>query len=648
MSSAIRRLYYDHHNRIAHLPRVIVGTPDSLDPVISFSGKDHEYGFCTWSPCGQFVAAQREKAVEVRGRHTFELVSIMEPAETTLRLTGPLAYSPDGRSLACASDVSVVVWDIQTGGIAQQIECRTDNISIEWSPDGREIVTIGDWEAPSVNTYDIATGATLSIEKFRPGDSLHFWRYNGSLLVTAMRINLDTASIDTFEVGNSLTKIHSFSISASNNPGIPFSLVTSDSDSDISSSLATPDICRSLVISNSHISPSPATPNIFYSPLTSDGSFPSVTPDISFSSVTSDISFSSATPDISFSPATHHLSIRVDSGLRAFRRGYKLHLLRKAGRFFSHCYSADGSLFAASEENGVQIWKCSTEDYPSWKPRLERYSPWKIFRPQDCVNSSLQFLPTSSSLLVHSRSILQVWRLDDLPVEPSVSRTELQYSQLAGSSNYLMVYHPGKGIISTVDVHSKSPRQTIDPDVMVDALVVINNVLLVKGGGEVIAWLLTEEGCVDGVTPGLAGNQDKIWDLGPPHLLLGDLTCKVEGQVGVIECGVRAPLVFDTKSGQIFQPTIQAPQFFGDPPNLLRPVLCGRDYSHPSQRNTPPEDVWQTSEATLREGWVKDPEGRHKLWIPVEWRAIWNLADWCHDIKTQFSVLRGQPIIVKF
>ena len=635
MSSAIRRLYYDRHNRIAHLPRVIVGTPDSLDPVISFSGKDHEYGFCTWSPCGQFVAAQREKAVEVRGRHTFELVS-MEPAETTLRLTGPLAYSPDGRSLACVSDVSVVVWDIQTGGIAQQIELRTDNISIEWSPDGREIVTIGDWEAPSVNTYDIATGATLSIEKFRPGDSLHFWRYSGSLQVTAMRINLDTASIDTFEVGNSLTKIHSFSISASNNSGIPFSLVTSDSD--ISSSSATPDICRSLFISNSDISSPSVTSDIFFS---------SVTSNICFSSVTSDISFSSATPDISFSPVTHHLSIRVDSGLRAFRRGYKLHLLRKVGRFFYHCYSADGSLFAASEENGVQIWKCSSEFCFSLEPRLERYSSWRMFRPQDCVNSSLQFLPTSSSLLVHSRSILQVWRLDDLPIEPSVSRTEPQYLQLAGSSNYLMVYHPGKGIISTVDVHSKSPRQTIDPGVMVDALVVINNVLLVKGGGEAIAWLLTEEGCVVGVTPGRAGHRNSIWNIELPHLL-PDLTCKVEGQVGVIECGGHAPLVFDTKSGQIFQPTVQAPQFFGDPPNLLRPVLCGRDYSHPSQRNTPPEDVWQTSETTLREGWVKDPKGRHKLWIPVEWRAIWNLADWCHDIKTQFSVLRGQPIIVKF
>ena len=566
-SSTIRRLYYDRHNRIAHLPRVVVGTPDSLDPVIPFSGKDHDYGFCAWSPCGQFVAAQKEKAVEVRGRHTFELVSIMEPAETTLRLTGPLAYSPDGRSLACVSDFSVVVWDIQTGGIAQQIECRTDNISMEWSPDGRKIVTAGNWETPSVNTYDIATGVTLSNGKFRPRDSLRLWRYNGSLRVTAMRINLGTASIDTFEVGGSLTNIHSFRprISGCYSPKIP---------------------------------------------------------------------------DISFSPATHHLSIRVDSELRVFRSEVSDQLLWKEGRFFSHCYSSDGSLFAASGEDGVQIWRCSS-DY---------YSSWKIFLPQDCANSSLQLLPAPSSLLVHSRSILQVWRLDDLPAVPSDSRTERQYAQLARSGNYLLVYHPGKGIISTVEVHSKPPRQTIDPGVTVDALVVINNVLLAKGGGEVIAWLLTEEGCVDGVTRGRAGDKDRIWDMGLLRLL-SDLTCKVEGQFGVIECGVRAPLVFDTTSGKILQHTTQALQFFGDPPNLLRPALCGRDYSHlyhPSQRNTPPEDVWQTSETTLREGWVKDPEGRHKLWIPVEWRAIWDLADWCHDIKIQFSTLRGGSIVVKF
>ena len=583
VSSAIRRLYYGRNNRIAHLPRVVVGTPDSLDPVISFSGKDHDYRSCSSSPCGQFVAAQRGEAVEIRGRHTFELVTIVEPAEATLRLTGPLAYSPDTRSLACASDVSVVVWDVQTGGIAQQIECRTDNISMEWSPDGRKIVTIGDWEAPSVNTYDIATGAALSIGKFRSRDSLHLWRYNGSLLVTAMRINLGTVSIDTFEVGNSLTKIHSFRILGSFSPDIP---------------------------------------------------------DVPFSPATPDISFPPAPPDISFSPATHHLSVRVDSEIRAFRDGDDCHLLRKAGRFFSHCYSSDGGLFAASEENSVQIWKCNSN----------YYSSWKIFRPQDCANSSLQFLPASPSLLVHSRSILQVWRLDDLPAVPSASRTERQYAQLAGSGNHLVVYHPGKGVISTVDVHSKSPRQTIDPGIMVDALVVIDNVLLVKGGGEVIAWLLTEEGCVDSVTPGWAGHKDRIWDMGPLRLL-SDLTCKVEGQVGVIECGARAPLVFDTRSGKTFQPTIQAPHFFGDPPNLLRPALCGRDYSHsyyPFQRNTPPEDVWQTSETTLREGWVKDPERRHRLWIPVEWRAIWDLADWCHDIKIQFSILRSESIVVKF
>ena len=58
-------------------------------------------------------------------------------------LKGPLAYSPDGRSIACTSDNAIVIWDIQTGGVAKEIACGgAKTISLVWSADGKTICTL--------------------------------------------------------------------------------------------------------------------------------------------------------------------------------------------------------------------------------------------------------------------------------------------------------------------------------------------------------------------------------------------------------------------------------------------------------------------------------------------------------------------------
>ena len=60
----------------------------------------------------------------------------------------------------------------------------------------------------------------------------------------------------------------------------------------------------------------------------------------------------------------------------------------------------------------------------------------------------------------------------------------------------------------------------------------------------------------------------------------------------------------------------------------------------------PPGRDWPVSQAASREGWVKDLEGNHRLWVPPRWRASRNLgrnsvssstksnpelADWHHN-----------------
>ena len=581
--SAVRKLYYDRYNRIAHLPRVVVGAPYSWDPTISISGKDHDYGFCTWSPCGRFVAAQREKVVEIRSHLTFELVSILEPTETTLPLMGPLAYSPDGRSLACASNASIIIWDIQTGGIAKEIECHTKSISMALSLDGREIATIGSREAPSVVTYDTASGAILSVGELHPSDSLHLQAYGKTFRVTTIQNNPCTASIDIFEVRNPPVKVDSLSIAHG----------------------------------------------------------------------------SRSAPSISFSPATYRLSVETGCLLRVLQNtispavtvALDIHrpvqkttqrrtlscLLKEEGHIFLHrCFSSDGTLFAASDGNCVRVWRCGDDD---------SYSALGKFRPQDCANSSLQFSPTLQSVLVHSRSILQVWGPHDLPDVSSVDGRQ-HHVALLRSGNHIVTAHASSGTVSIIGVHSQVPCRVIERNIRVDRLVVAGNVLLVVGSEEAVAWLLKEGEC-GGIV--VSEREDGIWAVKLSRIL-STPTLKIEGRVGVIEPDADTSLTFHTGTGEKLWPT-QAPPFSGNPPNLLGRILCGRDYSHLhnlSQRNIPPKDVWQTSKTTLREGWVKDSEGRHRLWIPVEWREIWDPTDWCHDIKTQFSILRGEPIVVKF
>ena len=557
VSSAVRKLYYNRYNRIAHLPRVVVGTPNSWNPTISISSRDRDYGFCTWSPCGRFIAAQREKVIEIRGQLTFELVAVLEPTETTLRLTGPLAYSPDGRSLACTSDASIIVWDIQTGGIAQEIECRTNNTSMLWSPDGREIVTTGSREAACMDTYDVTLGGTSSARKIPLSDVIHFWTHGKSCRVATVRNSSGTAFIDTFEVQDPPLKVHCFSIF--------------------------------------HGFPSP--------------------------------------PNISFSPETCHVSVETGRVLRIFGNGNSRPLLNREGRFLSYCFSSEGGLFAASDEDCVRTWKydgCNRHCYISWK----------IFRPQDCLNSSVQFSPTPSSILVHSKSFVYLGNIQDLPSALDADRQQ-HYVAFHRSANYIVTARKSQRKFTIINVQSQTPPESIDLHGPVDGLAVTGSVVLVVCKGEVFAWPLTKQEA--------AKDRDPIQGL-KLSCPQSHPKCKVQGQVGVIEYDENTLLVFHTGTGEVLQPT-QTPQFSGDPPDLFGRVHRGRDYSHLHnlpQLNASPEDVWQTSETTLQEGWVKDPEGRHRLWIPVEWRSIWDLADWCHDIKIQFSLLRNQPIIVKF
>ena len=584
----------------------MIGTPDSWDPTISTSGKD-DYEFCTWSQCGRFVAALTGNTIEIRNQLTFELIITLKPTEATPLLTGPLSYSPDGRSIACASDTAIMIWDIQTGGVAKKIVRDDKTISLVWSLDGRTIGTLNHVRRDTkharryLNVYEVASGAPLFTGIIHSTHKPFLWASKQYFRVmTADQYPLDCFAfeieIKVFEIRSQIVKIHAFDIIAA------------------------------------------------------------------VAEITTN--YTSGSEIISFSPTTCRVSALVEGELLVFQDQELFPLLRTKGHFLSHCFSVDGSLFAASKEDGVHIWKhTSKEDFYVWERTSSSYTIWKEFRCQSWTNH-FQLSPSPSSILSHSKNILRVWRLYDLPASPQPPTPVQQHVALSRSGSSIAATNKFGTIIKIMDHHSRVPLQFIHTWVCIQRFFFTSNVLLVVGSGRVVAWMLTEEGLVRGAFNDMKPNyEDKIWAI--PFMSLnhsGDirvkspprpkpkLTLRVEGQIGTIEHSRFGLLRYNTVTGEIVQST-QTPLHLNGSGLDIGGVLCGRHhpYCHTiSQCDTSREDGWYPSETALREGWVKDPEGRHRLWLHIEWRKSWYLADWRHDITTQFSIIEDQPVVIKF
>jgi len=543
VSSIVRQLYY--HQRIVRSPEVVIGTPDSWDQTVAVSCRGDSHGLC-WSPCGWFVAAQMEDVVEIRNQLTLELITVLQSPGTIFHLRNPLAYSPDGRFITGISDTAIIIWDIQTGGVAEEIKCSAKSISLVWSSDGGTICTIGrsDYGTCRVHTYDICSGTTSSPGTLQSHGNPYLWVDDKSFWIMTMQD--DESGIDIFKVGPTLTKIHSFDFSPSR-----YSMIGS------------------------------------------------------------------------FSPTTHRVSIRGFDELRIFDIQNSNLLLDETGyRSSSNCFSSDGSLFAASQSGSVQIWKYASGCYTL----CGKFETSGYF-------DSLRFSPTPSSILGYSEAVIQVFRLHELSATPKTHHE--QYAGLSRSGTRVATAHELGNTVTIIDLLAQSPPQFIDADVEIGWLKLTGNVLLVAGSRELVAWLLTEDGLVDGVIGDRrVGRWDSIWIISEPGIPSEHWFC---GQVGVIQLRGNTRFVYHTETGKVLHPA-QAP-------------LTGTTnfyYENMLRRGTPPEYSWQTSWDELQEGWVKDPEGKHRLWVPVKWRGDWHPADWHLGTAAQFNFFEDRPVIIKF
>ena len=568
MSSIVRQLYYHKPRPITPWPRVAVGAPYSWDHVISISNKDHEYRSCIWSPCGRFVAAHTTEAVEIRSQLTFELLTTLKPTEIARPLAGPLTYSPDGCSIACGSYNSIVIWDIQTGGVVKEVRCSLKNISMAWSLDGRKVGFVD--SRKRVGTHDLASGTTTYSGEFLSTSNPYLWADKRSfwIITTAQTNRYDHTLVEVLEVEQTLAKSHSFIF--------PWGTM-----------------------------PQP-------------------------------------TLNISYSPSTCHFAISTDSTLYIVKDWISNSCLSESESISFHRFSSDGSLFAAAMGERIRIWNCASHGYMQWK---------ELWCPSQ-TDSFLQFSPNQLSILSSFGNILHGWRLHDLPATPETGRQ--QYAGLSLSGNHIATAYQSETTITITDLHSRATSQLIDTDVKIRGLALTGSVLLVFGLEIVVAWRLTEEGLVGGVVGGRrASRSDSIWAV-PSLYSAFRPEFKVEGHLGMIAPdgkGFPPYFIYHTGTGETFHPDRVPQRFrFSNPWKPSNGLYSSKDhlgFHDLSQHDAPPEGSWHISGIAVREGWVKDPNGRHRLWVPVELRVDWDLMDWRHDTTTQ-CLLGGQTIFIKF
>ena len=131
-----------------------------------------------------------------------------------------------------------------------------------------------------------------------------------------------------------------------------------------------------------------------------------------------------------------------------------------------------------------------------------------------------------------------------------------------------------------------------------------------------------------------------------------------EDQIVIIEEG-NVVHAYHMGTGEVLDPTRASPHSY-DLQCSLWDVMDGRHYPcycELPKWGMPSKDDWPVSETTLRDGWVKDPEGKHRLWILPEWRTIvscWDMdepcggSSWLPKITTLRLECKNGTVIIMF
>ena len=552
---------------------------------MAISSKHSHYLSSTWSPCGQFIAVVAEEAVEVWDALTLKLLSTMQPPSTApLKFMHGIAYSPDNCSLAGCSGKSIIIWDIQTGGVVKEIQCRDTHGGLElvWSSDGETIGTISSGVSKTMVVrsyhlvlYTVASDVVLFSVELQAGNKPCLWAHGKYFQVAIIAGKNKGNTIDILEAGVALIKIKSF-------------------------------------------------------PLKFHSSFGP------------------------FSPNTHQISILIpkshehDPELLLLDIHTSRISLQVGGFYQSLTFSHDGSLLAAFSGNYLFIWKHSSSGYALWKKAKQ--SPLQ-----------LQFSPNLLSILGYGGPLLYILPLDHSPTtpatEPAINVYSKQLDAFSPHGSFIATTHYNQSTITITNLNSPSPFpfQFIDTDLRISEMALTGNILLVNGTDTIVGWLLTEGGAVEGILGNSRADQnDSLWKILPQDNLLsqqqqsGDhLMFAVQDEIAAIKHNGFILHAYHTRTGEVVE-LADVPEYHAQTWHRFNNPLNQSDcnlYHH--KCNELFEWNWPVSQSTLQEGWVKDPEGKYRLWLHADWRSAGNEVDWLNKVTTLRIRNLSELVVIK-
>ena len=533
-------------------------------------------------------------------------------------------WSPCGQFVAVMSDEIVEILDALT--LKPSSTLRSTNTAtkfrhgVAYSPDGGSLVGYSD---NGIIIWDIQTGGeVMKIECGVTCDVLDLiWSLDGKTIATVSRPANGTALVNTYSITSGTTaftgtlrseyKIHLWA------HGKSFQIATVTGDFQ----------CWTI--------------NIFEvgSTLTKIRSFT--------------LQISTRCDLITFSPTSYRALVSTFRNYQSISerlvldiRSSKVLLRTTASSFKGYCFSPDGGIFVISAKDQLLIWRYTSG----------QYTQWKSFQP---IPGLLQFSPTSSSIFSHSGALLHVLNLDSSVEGSTVATQSCYHDAFSPQGTFIATAHPGWSTITITNLcpQNPSPSQFIDTELEISNMVLTGNVLLVIGSGRIVAWLLTDEGVVDGIYGNTrADRNDCLWDILPKapitqfHESDGRLEFSVEDKIAVIYMHGFNIHAYHTETGETIEPTEAAQYFTPTRYRFHHPQGkddCDRYHHDLYKHQISLKHGWSISEAGLQEGWIKDPEGKYCLWLPAHWRTSGNDVDWLSSVTT-LRIRSSELFLVKF
>jgi WD40 repeat protein len=149
---ALRRMFGGAQQAPPELVAVLDGSPSRLPRPGSPSwfAQDRD---------GKWLAIGCAGSVDLFDAHTLTHVKTLGPIVARIY---KLAFGPDGKQLAAASwseEDGAVVWDVESGEVALKLPHKGDCLSIQFSPDGASLLTVGEDHLPTL--WDAKSGKLL-------------------------------------------------------------------------------------------------------------------------------------------------------------------------------------------------------------------------------------------------------------------------------------------------------------------------------------------------------------------------------------------------------------------------------------------------------------------------------------------------------